>query len=59
VLFVGVATPIATLPMLAAIVGERGLARTTAGVIATAATGLVDALAWPALIGTVRESYSR
>jgi hypothetical protein len=58
VLFVGVATSIAALPMLAAIGGERGLARTTAGAIATAATGLVDVLAWLALaaplIGTVR-----
>jgi Kef-type K+ transport system membrane component KefB len=57
VLFVGVATSIAALPMLAAIVGERGLARTAAGVIATAATGLMDVLAWLALvaplIGTV------
>jgi hypothetical protein len=45
VLFVGVATPVATLPMLAAAADKRGLARTTACVIATAATDLAAALA--------------
>jgi Kef-type K+ transport system membrane component KefB len=43
------ATSIAALPMLAAIVGEQGLARTTAGAIATAAMGVMDTLAWLAL----------
>ena len=55
-LFVGVATSIAALPMLAAIVGERGLARATAGVIATAATGLMDVLAWLALVAPLMDS---
>ncbi|KAB2379150.1 cation:proton antiporter [Actinomadura montaniterrae] len=54
-LFMGVATSITALPVLAAIVRERGLARTTAGVVATAAAGIMDALAWlvlaAALIG--------
>ncbi|HEU5024204.1 MAG TPA: cation:proton antiporter [Spirillospora sp.] len=54
-LFMGVATSITALPVLAAIVRERDLARTTAGVVATAAAGIMDALAWlvlaAALIG--------
>jgi hypothetical protein len=58
VLFAGVATSIAALPVLAAIAGERSLARTTAGAIATAATGLMDVLARLApaapLTGTAR-----
>lgn len=56
VLFMGVATSITALPVLAAIVRERNLTGTTAGVIATAAAGIMDVLAWlllaAALIGT-------
>ena len=56
VLFMGVATSITALPVLASIVRDRSLAGTTAGVIATAAAGIMDALAWlvlaAALIGT-------
>ena len=56
VLFMGAATSITALPVLAAIVRERDLAGTTAGVIATAAAGIMDVLAWlvlaAALIGT-------
>ena len=56
VLFMGVATSITALPVLAAIVRERGLAGTTAGAVATAAAGSMDILAWlalaAALIGT-------
>jgi Kef-type K+ transport system membrane component KefB len=56
VLFMGVATSITALPVLAAIVRDRNLAGTTAGVIATAAAGIMDVLAWlvlaAALIGT-------
>jgi Kef-type K+ transport system membrane component KefB len=56
VLFMGVAMSITALPVLAAIVRERNLAGTTAGVIATAAAGIMDVLAWlvlaAALIGT-------
>lgn len=49
VLFMGVATSITALPVLAAIVRERGLAGTTAGAVATAAAGSMDVLAWLAL----------
>lgn len=56
VLFMGVATSITALPVLAAVVRDRNLAGTTAGVIATAAAGLMDVLAWlllaVVLIGT-------
>jgi Kef-type K+ transport system membrane component KefB len=56
VLFLGVASSITALPVLASIVRERGLAGTAAGVIATAAAGIMDVLAWlvlaAALIGT-------
>lgn len=56
VLFLGVATSITALPVLAAIVRDRNLAGTTAGIIATAAAGMMDVLAWlvlaAALIGT-------
>lgn len=55
-LFMGVATSITALPVLAAIVRERGLAGTTSGDIATAAAGTMDVLAWlvlaVALIGS-------
>jgi Kef-type K+ transport system membrane component KefB len=55
VLFMGAATSITALPVLASIVRDRGLAGTTAGVIATAAAGIMDILAWlvlaAALIG--------
>jgi Kef-type K+ transport system membrane component KefB len=56
VLFMGVATSITALPVLAAIVRERGLAGTTAGEVSTAVAGSMDVLAWlilaAALIGT-------
>jgi Kef-type K+ transport system membrane component KefB len=56
VLFMGAATSITALPVLASIVRERNLAGTSAGVIATAAAGIMDVLAWlllaAALIGT-------
>jgi Kef-type K+ transport system membrane component KefB len=60
VLFMGVAVSITALPVLAAIVRERGLAGTAAGVIATTAAGGMDALAWIvlaiAVIGTGHSS---
>lgn len=60
VLFMGVATSITAMPVLAAIVRERGLAGTTAGAIATAVAGIMDVLAWlvlaVALIGTGESS---
>jgi Kef-type K+ transport system membrane component KefB len=49
VLFLGVAVSITALPVLAAIVRERGLAGTTVGVIAIAAAGIMDVVAWLAL----------
>jgi Kef-type K+ transport system membrane component KefB len=56
----GVACSITALPVLAAIVRERGLAGTRPGVIATAAAGAMDVLAWvalaAALIGTGHSS---
>jgi Kef-type K+ transport system membrane component KefB len=56
VLFMGVATSVTALPVLASIVRERGLAGTTAGTIATAAAGIMDVSAWlvlaVALVGT-------
>ena len=56
VLFMGVAMSITAMPVLAAIVRERGLAGTTAGGIAIAVAGTMDVLAWlvlaAALIGT-------
>jgi Kef-type K+ transport system membrane component KefB len=55
-LFMGVATSITALPVLAAIVRERGLAGSVVGDVCTAAAGLMDVLAWlvlaVALIGT-------
>lgn len=56
VLFMGAATSITALPVLASIARERNLAGTTAGVVATAAAGIMDVLAWlvlaAALAGT-------
>jgi len=56
VLFMGVAMSITAMPVLAALIRERDLAGTTVGVIATAAAGIMDVLAWlllaAALIGT-------
>lgn len=56
VLFMGVAVSITALPVLAALLRERGIAGTTAGVTATGAAGLMDVAAWlvlaVALIGT-------
>jgi Kef-type K+ transport system membrane component KefB len=46
VLFLGVALGITALPVMAAIVRERGLAGTAAGVIAMAAAGVMDVAAW-------------
>jgi Kef-type K+ transport system membrane component KefB len=56
ILFMGVAMSITAMPVLAAIVRERGLAGTTVGAIATAVAATMDVLAWLvlalALIGT-------
>lgn len=56
VLFMAVATAITALPVLAAIVRERGLAGSQVGSVATTAAGIMDVAAWlvlaAALIGT-------
>jgi Kef-type K+ transport system membrane component KefB len=61
VLFMGVAVSITAMPVLAAIVRERGLAGTIAGDIATAVAGTMDVLAWlvlaAALIRTGQASH--
>jgi Kef-type K+ transport system membrane component KefB len=46
VLFMAVALSVTALPVLAAIVRERGLAGTVAGATATSAAGLMDVVAW-------------
>jgi Kef-type K+ transport system membrane component KefB len=60
VLFLGVAVSITALPVLAAIVSERGMTRTVAGGTATAAAGIMDAAAWlvlaVVLISTVHQA---
>jgi Kef-type K+ transport system membrane component KefB len=56
ILFMGAATSITAMPVLAAIVRERGLATTVVGATATAAAGTMDLAAWlllaAALIGS-------
>ncbi|HEY3956647.1 MAG TPA: hypothetical protein VGM53_25025 [Streptosporangiaceae bacterium] len=46
ILFMGVVVSITALPVLAAIVRERGIAGTTSGMTATAAAAIMDVLAW-------------
>jgi Kef-type K+ transport system membrane component KefB len=46
VLYFGLTMSITALPVLAAIVRERGIAGTLAGVTATSAAGLMDVVAW-------------
>lgn len=59
VLFMAVVVSITALPVLAAIVRERGIAGTRAGVTATTAAGIMDVLAWlvlaAALVGAVHK----
>lgn len=60
ILFMAVATSITALPVLAAIMRERGISGTVAGVTATTASGLMDVTAWivlaAALVGTSRHT---
>jgi Kef-type K+ transport system membrane component KefB len=60
VLFMGVATSITALPVLAAIAREHGIAGSTAGVTATSAAGIMDVAAWlvlaAALVCTVQRT---
>jgi K+:H+ antiporter len=53
VLFMGVAVAITAMPVLSAIVRERGLAGTTAGSVATAVAGTMDVVAWLVLAGAL------
>jgi Kef-type K+ transport system membrane component KefB len=61
ILFIGVATSITALPVLAAIMRERGISGTTAGVTATTAAGIMDVAAWitlaAALVGTAASPH--
>jgi Kef-type K+ transport system membrane component KefB len=53
VLFMGVVLSVTALPVLAAIVRERGIAGTLAGVTATTAAGLMDVSAWILLAAVI------
>ncbi|MEU6231852.1 cation:proton antiporter [Kitasatospora sp. NPDC047058] len=55
-LFMAVAVSITALPVLAAIVRERGAAGTRAGTVALAAAGLMDVVAWLVLAAVLSES---
>ena len=55
VLFVAVALSITAVPVLAAIISERNLGGTVAGVVALTAAGTIDALGWLALAGALLE----
>jgi Kef-type K+ transport system membrane component KefB len=56
VLFMGVATSVTALPVLAAIVRERGVAGTRAGIVATTAAGVMDVTAWLVLAAAIAGS---
>ncbi|HET9895058.1 MAG TPA: cation:proton antiporter [Streptosporangiaceae bacterium] len=60
ILFMGVATSITALPVLAAIMRERGISGTVAGATATMAAGIMDVIAWTvfaaALVGTAAKA---
>jgi K+:H+ antiporter len=59
VLYLGVATAITALPVLAAVVRERGIAGTVAGVTATTAAGLMDVAAWLVLAAVLVTAAGR
>jgi Kef-type K+ transport system membrane component KefB len=59
ILFLGVATSITALPVLASVVRERGLAGTTAANLATSAAGLMDVAAWLALAAALAGTTQR
>ncbi|MGP3976836.1 cation:proton antiporter [Streptomyces sp. 8N114] len=56
VLFVAVAVSITALPVLAAIVRERGAAGTPAGTVSIAAAGFMDVAAWLVLAAVLSDS---
>jgi Kef-type K+ transport system membrane component KefB len=58
-LFVGVAMSITALPVLAAIVRERGIAGSAAAVTATSAAGIMDVAAWVALAAALAGTASK
>jgi Kef-type K+ transport system membrane component KefB len=57
-LFVGVATAITALPVLAAIARERSLSGSTSGVVAITSAGLMDVAAWLVLAVAISGSPS-
>ena len=59
VLFMGVSTSITALPVLAAIMRERGISGTVAGVTAITAAGIMDVVAWIALAAATVGTASR
>lgn len=59
VLFMGVAVSVTALPVLAAIVRERNIAGTVAGLTATAAAGVMDVAAWLVLALALAGTTSR
>jgi Kef-type K+ transport system membrane component KefB len=58
ILFIGVATSVTALPVLASIVRERGLAGTIAGTVATSTAGIMDVCAWLVLAAAVAGTSS-
>lgn len=58
VLFIGVAVSITALPVLAAIARERWIEKTTAGLTATSAAGLMDVAAWIVLAAALATTAS-
>jgi Kef-type K+ transport system membrane component KefB len=59
ILFMGVVVSITALPVLAAIIRDRGLAGTPAAQTATAAAGLMDVAAWVVLAAALAGTTSR
>jgi Kef-type K+ transport system membrane component KefB len=58
-LFLGVAVSITALPVLAAILRERGIAGSAAGVTATSAAGIMDVAAWVVLAAVLAGTASK
>jgi Kef-type K+ transport system membrane component KefB len=56
VLYMGIAVSITALPVLAAIVRERGIAGTVAGTTAMSAAGLMDVAAWLVLAAVIADA---
>lgn len=59
VLFIGVAMAITALPVLAAIIRERGLAGSVSAVTATSAAGIMDVSAWLILAVVLADAAQR